>query len=273
MESGLTPGELRARLEPIEDRWDQLKAAAELVGNGRIALGTSGQLSGTAIIDGAHRNGIDLRIFTVDTLRLFPETLEYIDTVEKHYGISIERVYPDQDELARMINRHGVFLFFDSKGKQEYCCETRKVRPNYLALADVDVWVTGLRRDQSQFRANTPRVSIARIPDLNDQDEAKRDIVKLAPLVDWSESDVRSFLAESGAPIHPLLQESGQPEDSEWFFESLGCVICTTRQARWEKPRSGRWRWFNNDDAEQKECGIHLPPPSHVNEDLDKVPG
>lgn len=258
MELKLSPAQIVEELLPITDPWTQLKRAAELVPQGQLALGTSGQLTGTAIIEGARQHGIPLRVFTVDTLRLFPETVEYFKTLEEHYGITIERVYPDAVELDKMISRHGVFLFFDSKGKQEYCCNIRKVRPNYRALAGVSIWVTGLRHDQSSFRAATPRVQVSSVPDLTRSDEARRELVKLAPLADWSEERVRAFLTEAGAPIHPLLQDS----DSPWFFESLGCVICTTRQARWEPPRAGRWRWFNNVNAESKECGIHLPPPA-----------
>ncbi|RMF15594.1 MAG: phosphoadenylyl-sulfate reductase [Candidatus Dadabacteria bacterium] len=254
--------ELANRLSAIDDPWEKLRVAASATAPGRISLGTSGQLTGTAIIEGAHQHNIPLRVFTIDTLRLFPETVEYFDTLESHYGISIERVHPDDQELDRMIRQHGVFLFFDSKAKQEYCCEIRKVRPNFRALRDVDVWVTGLRRDQSAFRADTPAVQVTQIPNLDSSSDEKHTLIKLAPLIDWDEARVRAFLKEARAPLHPLLEES----EGEWFFESLGCVICTTRQARWEPPRAGRWRWFNESDAEKKECGIHLPPPSHIND-------
>lgn len=251
---------IAAELATIADPWQQLRRAAELVPSGRLALGTSGQLTGTAIIEGARQASVELRVFTVDTLRLFPETQEYFARLESHYGIRIERATPDDDELNKMIAQHGMFLFFDSKGKQEYCCEIRKVRPNYRALVQTDIWVTGLRHDQSEFRKGTPAVQVTEIPLLDQgQHAGTHKLVKLAPLVNWNEADTRNYLARHRSPIHPLLETA----DSDWFFESLGCVICTTRQAKWEAPRAGRWRWFNYTDPANKECGIHLPPPSH----------
>lgn len=252
---------IAAELSALADPWQQLKRAAELAAPGKIALGTSGQLTGTAIIEGAHRHNIPLRYFTVDTLRLFPETVDYFDRLETHYGIRIERAAPHDEELNKMIAQHGAFLFFDSKAKQEYCCEIRKVRPNYRALTEIEIWVTGLRHDQSEYRKNTPSVQIVELPllDANERGQTHK-VVKLAPLVNWTEAQTREYLTASAAPIHPLLEEA----NSDWFFESLGCVICTTRQAKWEPARAGRWRWFNYTDPENKECGIHLPPPSHL---------
>lgn len=249
-----------SELRAINDPWQQLHRASQLVAPGRLALGTSGQLTGTAIIEGAKQTQTPLRVFTVDTLRLFPETVEYFDQLEKHYNIKIERITPDPIELEKMIARHGVFLFFDSKAKQEYCCEIRKVRPNHRALANTDIWVTGLRHDQSEFRKDTPRVQMIEVPVLDGGQTSMRQIIKLAPLIDWTEAETRAYLERHRAPLHPLLVEA----KSDWFFESLGCVICTTRQARWEPPRAGRWRWFNETDPTKKECGIHLPPPSQI---------
>jgi len=257
----LDVGQIADALDGIEDPWELLSRSVETAGSQNVALGTSGQLTGTAIIEGARQAGISMRIYTVDTLRLFPETLEYFKELESHYKIEIERVTPDDSELEKMINQHSAFLFFDSKAKQEYCCEIRKVRPNFRALQSASVWITGLRRDQSSFRKETPRVQVVEIPLLDAEPDSVKKIVKVAPLIDWNESQIRKFLADGNAPIHPLLQDS----NSEWIFESLGCVICTTRQAKWEPPRAGRWRWFNDATAENKECGIHLPPPSQIN--------
>src|SRR5438105_3461277 len=89
---------------------------------GRTAIGTSGQLTGCALIDLAVQAGIKPRVFTIDTLRLFPETYALFDALEKRYGIRIERYTPDAADLGPMIEQHGEFLFFDSKEKQELCC-------------------------------------------------------------------------------------------------------------------------------------------------------
>jgi phosphoadenylyl-sulfate reductase (thioredoxin) len=235
-------------LQGITDPWDLLKRATELAPE-RTALGTSGQITGTAIIAGAVEHRIPLRVFTIDTLRLFPETIEYLKELEKFFGITIERFTPDPKEVERMVGQHGEYLFFDSKTKQEYCCEIRKVRPNRRALETVDIWVSGLRRDQSEERGRVEKVSIV---DVERPDGEKRKIIKIVPLFSWSEEKVRAYLAERGIPIHPLLEKV----DGDWFYDSLGCIICTTPRARWEPPRAGRWRWFHDKD-QSKECGIH----------------
>lgn len=246
----LTPEQAVAQLEAIEDPWELLRAATDLA-PGRTALGTSGQITGTAVIEGSRQHDIPIRVYTVDTRRLFPETYEYFETLEAHYGVEVERYRPDPEAVGRMIRRHGEYLFFDSKAKQEYCCELRKVSPNNRALATVDIWISGLRRDQSEARQETPRIQVATVPD---PEGGTRDVIKVAPLVDWTEGATRDFLERHGAPIHPLLTEQEGP----WFYESLGCVICTTPQARWEPRRAGRWRWFNEEGENAKECGLHL---------------
>src|SRR5581483_5592990 len=100
----------------------------------RMAIGTSGQLTGCALIDLAVKAGLKPRVFTNDTLRLFPETYALFKRLEEHYRIVIERFAPPEHELRRMIEQHGENLFFDSKDKQEYCCYIRKVLPNARAL-------------------------------------------------------------------------------------------------------------------------------------------
>lgn len=249
MELTFAAEEVAERLRDIDDPWALLSAAAQLA-PGRMGLGTSGQLTGTAILEGAHQHSVPLRVFTIDTGRLFPETVAYFGDLEGHYGIAIERFGPDPDELSGMVERHGEYLFFDSKAKQEHCCDVRKVHPNVVALEQFDIWISGLRRDQSRGRSDTAKVQI--VPQV-DRSGRRRPLVKLAPLADWDEDAVRGFLEEAKAPIHPLLR----PTHSVWFYESLGCVICTTPQARWEPRRAGRWRWFN-DRRDGKECGIHV---------------
>lgn len=235
-------------LQGIADPWELLRKACELA-PGRTALGTSGQLTGTAILAGAWEHKIPLRVFTVDTGRLFPETLAYLEELERRFGIAIERFTPDPLEVKRMVEQHGEYLFFDSKAKQEYCCEIRKVKPNRRALDTVDIWVSGLRRDQSEEREKGARVALVEVTTPRGD---RRKLIKLNPLFEWSEEEVRHFLKERGVPLHPLLAQ----RDGDWFYDSLGCVICTTPRARWEPPRAGRWRWFNALD-EKKECGIH----------------
>ncbi len=201
---------------------------------------TSFQNTGCVMIDMASRAAPDLRVLTVDTWRLHEETYSFIEEIEERYRISVERYEPDPQAVHRMIQHHGEFLFFDSKAKQEYCCHIRKVEPNRRALATLDVWITGLRKDQSDARKETPKVSLI--------EQDGRPLLKLCPLAEWSEDDVWDYIRERNIPYNRLYDKG---------YTSIGCIICTTPTKPGEDKRAGRWRWFNALDQSNKECGIH----------------
>ncbi len=236
---------LIAELESIQDPQELIRVLFERFGS-RAAIGTSGQLTGTVMVDMAARAGVKPRVFTIDTLRLFPETYELFDQVEKKYGIKVEKIQPDPVKLNQMIREHGEYLFFDSKEKQEYCCQLRKVEPNEKVLATLDVWLTGLRADQSKGRSTTPRFNLMTRTD-------QKPLLKVAPLVDWTEEKLRKYCEEHQVPVHKLLNY----ERDGWRYESLGCILCTTPIGPHEPRRAGRWRWFNALEGHDKECGIH----------------
>lgn len=243
--------ELEEKVEQLADPGEMLRFIFTEFGN-RAAIGTSGQMTGVVMIDQAIRAGVKPRVFTIDTLRLFPETYDLFDALERRYEIAIERFKPNDEKLNQMLAQHGEYLFFDSKEKQEHCCYLRKVEPNERALDSLDVWVTGLRRDQSEFRSDTPHCQII------NHGADNRPILKVAPLVDWTEEQLRAYIQEHGVPIHKLLQWSQEG----WHYESLGCVICTTPVGPGEGKRAGRWRWFHGsgdtgDVEDHKECGLH----------------
>lgn len=217
-----------------------LEWAASRFGD-RAGLVTSFQLTGCVMIDMAHRVAPALRVITIDTLRLHPETYALMDTLEKRYGIQIERFSPDPDRLRTMIERHGEYLFFDSKAKQEYCCKVRKVEPNARVLHTLDVWITGLRRDQSKSRETVEKASLAA--------HNGRNLIKLCPLAEWSEREIREYIERHNVPYNALYDQG---------YESIGCAVCSTPTLPWEHKRAGRWRWFNHLGKDQtKECGIH----------------
>jgi len=207
----------------------------------RAAIGSSFQLTGSVIIDITSKTGLDFRVFTVDTLRLHDETYKVMEEVESKYGIKVERFAPDKEKLDSMVSRFGEYLFFDSKAKQEYCCEVRKVEPNDRALDTVDVWISGLRNDQSKSRKNISKVEMVVIKG--------RDVLKINPLVNWSVDEIKKYIADNNVPYNKLFDEG---------YDSIGCTICSTPLNEGEAPRSGRWRWFNGSD-DNKECGIHIP--------------
>ncbi|HSA59221.1 MAG TPA: phosphoadenylyl-sulfate reductase [bacterium] len=239
--------------EKLSQEFEKIADARDLIGEifrrfgNRAAIGTSGQLTGSAMIDLAVKAGVKPRVFTIDTLRLFPETYELFDAIEKKYGIKVERIGPDPDKLKKMIAESGEYLFFDSKKKQEFCCHLRKVEPNERALDTLDVWLTGLRVDQSASRAKS-----AKKCEIVLHGKEKRPLLKVAPLIDWTEKQLRDYMAANGVPMHKLLNWN----QDGWYYESLGCVICTTPIGPNEPRRAGRWRWFK-DAGDDKECGIH----------------
>lgn len=207
----------------------------------RVGIITSFQDTGCVMIDMASRVAPGMRVLTVDTLRLHPETYRLMDEIEAKYSVEIEHYKPDPDRLKRMVAQHGEYLFFDTKAKQEYCCQIRKVEPNIRALQTIDVWITGLRQDHSESRSETPKAQYV-------QSEWNT-LLKLAPLVDWNTDQVKEYEAEHAVPKNALYDQG---------YTSIGCVICSTPTLPHEDKRAGRWRWFNQMDPEsQKECGIH----------------
>ena len=219
----------------------------------RAAIVTSGQLSGMVLIHLAAENGLPFRVCTLDTLRLFPETYAFLNQVASRYGIEIEQIQPDPQEVQEMVAQHGEYLFFDSKAKQEYCCNIRKVRPMQRLLEGLDVWITGLRRDQSEARKQLRKAEII--------SSATHPVLKVSPLMQWTADEVWQFVRENEIPVNPLLEADALGH----YYESIGCVICTTPIKPGEPNRAGRWRWQNasaaseNADAEEnaKECGLH----------------
>ena len=214
----------------------------------RIVLNTSFQYSGVAMIHMAVEAGLRLRFATIDTLRLHPETYAFLREVEDRFGIDIEVQRPDTDQLQGMVRRFGEYLFFDSKTLQEYCCQIRKVKPNEQLLLTVDCWVSGMRRDQSDHRRDTPKAMTV------SEYGSRRQILKLNPMVDWGEDRLLSYSEDNNIPRHPLYDKG---------YKSIGCFICSTPVSDSEDQRAGRWRWFNSDDRvdpeEAKECGLHIP--------------
>ena len=211
----------------------------------RAAIITSGQITGMALVQMAWENQLPFRVCTIDTGRLFSQTYDFLELVEDRYGIQIERVSADPDTINRMVTQHGEYLFFDSQAKQEYCCKIRKVKPQERLLDTLDVWITGLRWDQSEFRQQVPKIQLI--------DHQQRTILKVSVLADWSNEQVWDYIGRNRVPVNPLLRS----KPGVAYYESLGCVICTTPIRPGEPKRAGRWRWQHNEEN-KKECGLHF---------------
>jgi thioredoxin-dependent adenylylsulfate APS reductase len=202
----------------------------------QVAICTSFQIEGMAILDMAWRIDPKVRLFTVDTGRLHQETHDVIETVRQRYGIEVEVYSPDARQVENMVRHFGPNLFQRSVQGRVTCCNVRKVEPIRGALEGLDAWVTGLRRDQWASRANIRKIEI---------DHDHGGLTKINPLADWTLDEVKAYNEEHDVPIHPLYAKG---------YTSIGCAPCTRPTSVGEDPRAGRWWWETN---APKECGIH----------------
>jgi phosphoadenosine phosphosulfate reductase len=210
-----------------------------------IALGTSFQKEGMVVLDTAWRLNPSLRVFTLDTGCLPQETLDMIATVRERYGITVERVRPDEAEVAAMVAAHGADLYYREVVLRALCCQVRKVRPLERKLAGFEAWITGLRRGQNSTRSEVPKV------------ETGGATVKINPVADWTAADIDAYTRVHGVPVHPLYARG---------FTSIGCAPCTRAVAPGEDARAGRWWW---EREAPKECGIHFTAAGHAERRVD----
>jgi phosphoadenosine phosphosulfate reductase len=180
--------------------------------------------------------GVPVGIFSLNTGRLHAETLGMLDRVRERYGYEIEQFHPQTDAIDQYVAEHGLNAFYDSVELRKRCCEIRKVEPLNRALAGVDAWVTGQRREQSVTRAELHE----------EEQDAARQIAKYNPLADWTEADVWAYLRAFDVPVNPLHARG---------YPSIGCEPCTRAIRPGEDSRAGRWWWESRDT---KECGLHI---------------
>lgn len=216
---------------------EQLATAAEEFA-GRIVFTTSFGAEDQVITDIIAREGLSIPIATLDTGRLFPEVYELWAKTEEKYGLRVRAYTPEHGALEELVNTQGIAAYRRSLEGRHACCAVRKLEPLSRALAGVEAWVTGLRREQSVTRTETA----AR------ERDAARGLWKINPLADWSEQDVWNYIRAYNVPYNPL-HDVGYP--------SIGCACCTRAVKRTEGVRAGRWWW---EQPEHKECGLHNRP-------------
>ena len=205
----------------------------------KIALASSFGAEDVVLIDILMKLDPKIKIFTLDTGRLNEETYEVMDAIRKKYGISIESYFPDKDAVQKLEREKGFYSFRESVDNRKECCAIRKVEPLNRALKGLDAWITGLRRAQGATRVNVSKI---------EEDQAHAGLIKINPLADWSEEDVWNYIKKNSVPYN-RLHDQGYP--------SIGCAPCTRAVKEGEDIRAGRWWWEN---ADHKECGIHLKP-------------
>lgn len=203
---------------------------------GKIALASSLGAEDQIITDMLVKSAPEVKIFTLDTGRLFPETYDLIDKTNARYKIKIDVYFPDYKKVQKMVKENGINLFYDSIENRKTCCQTRKIEPLKRAFKNLEVWICGLRKEQSVTRTNQQLV------EWDEQNE----LLKVNPLINWSEDQVWEYIKFHKVPYN-VLHDKGYP--------SIGCQPCTRAIQAGEDLRSGRWWW---ERPEEKECGLHV---------------
>ena len=225
----------------MSERWESMDARELLASaiaefHPRIALSTAFGVEGVVIVDMLMRIEPRARIFTLDTGRLPAETYALIDAARARYGCTIDVYVPRAQAIEDMVREHGVNLFYSSVERRQQCCAVRKVEPLGRALAGLQAWITGLRREQAVTRHGVAKVEV---------DRAHGGILKLNPLADWSTEEVWRYVRAHDVPYN-ALHDQGYP--------SIGCAPCTRPVRPGEDLRAGRWWW---EAPENRECGLH----------------
>jgi phosphoadenosine phosphosulfate reductase len=239
--------ELDRRLADIPELEGRVREIRRLA-PGPVAFSTSLGIEDQAILHAIAAAGAKVDVFTLDTGRLFPETIETIELSERRYGLRIRVMAPKASDVERLVARDGILGFRLSVAARKACCEVRKVLPLRRALAGAGSWLTGLRRGQSAGRGSVPFAV---------WDDEHR-LVKINPLADWTLERLEAYIAANDVPVNPLHARG---------FPSIGCQPCTRAIRPGEDVRAGRW-WWEAEDG--KECGLHTnprrPPARHVRE-------
>lgn len=223
-----------AAIDSLEERLLEITRSVQ----GRVTFSTSLGIEDQAVLNAIAASGAKIDVFTLDTGRHFPETLDTLEASENRYGLNIRVMFPDAREVEELVARDGIYGFRLAVENRKACCDIRKVRPLKRALEGAKGWVTGLRREQSAGRAHVPFAAW----------DAENALYKLNPIADWSLEQLEAYVAANNVPINPLHARG---------FPSIGCQPCTRAIKPGEDIRAGRW-WWENEDG--KECGLHNRP-------------
>lgn len=213
---------------------ERIQFIASYFAGERLVFSTSFGQEDQAITQAIASTKSAIEIFTLDTGRQFQESYELMDLTIKKYGISLQTFFPNSAAVETLVAEKGFNSFYTSVENRKECCFVRKMEPLNRALQGAKVWITGLRAEQSDNRADMPIIEW----------EEKRQLWKINPLIDWSFTQLENYLQEHKIPQNPLHKKG---------FISIGCAPCTRAISEGEHPRAGRWWWENS----QKECGLH----------------
>jgi phosphoadenosine phosphosulfate reductase len=202
---------------------------------GQVCFSTSFSVEDQVILHHIAMEKLPIRVFTLDTGRLFSETYSVWMATKEKYGVPIHAYAPDATRLETYVNQKGPNAFYESVENRKECCFIRKVEPLKRALVNQKLWVTGIRAEHSDNRSQLH---------LLEWDEGNQ-LNKYNPLLHWTQEDVRTYISKNNVPYN-ILHDRG--------FVSIGCQPCTRAIRPGEGFRSGRWWW---EEADKKECGLH----------------
>ena len=200
----------------------------------KLVFSTSFGQEDQAITHAIASQKLAIEIFTLDTGRQFQESYDLIDLSVKKLEFNLITYFPQAAAVEELVKTKGFNSFYASVENRKECCFIRKIEPLNRALQSADVWITGLRAEQSENRADMPMIEW----------DAQKNLYKINPLIDWSFETLEKYLTEHKIPQNPLHKKG---------FVSIGCAPCTRAISEGEHPRAGRWWWENS----QKECGLH----------------
>jgi len=236
---GVTPEQVKSWARDYDSHTPQAILECALAHCDNIALSFSGA-EDVVLVDMLCKLSKQPKVFSLDTGRLHPETYQFLDTVRKHYGISLHLVSPDTQQLEAFSQQKGLFSFYEDGHKE--CCTVRKVAPLKRKLSTLSAWITGQRKDQSDD--TRAQLAVAEIDSVFTGVEGGQ-LVKFNPLANWSSAQVWQYIRDNNIPFNPLHQKG---------FISIGCEPCTRPVLPNQHEREGRWWW---EQADKKECGLH----------------
>lgn len=230
------------RLETAASLVEALEMISDLF-PGKVVFSSSLGQEDQVITDAIFKNDLPIKIFTLDTGRLFSESYELLERTTARYKKPIRVYFPEASDVEEFVTTKGVNSFYESVENRKECCNIRKVKPLNRALHGADVWVTGVRAEQSDSRKEMSVIEWLE----------EKQLYKFNPLLHWTYAEVVDYLKEFYVPYNPLHDKG---------FISIGCAPCTRAVEAGEDPRSGRWWW----ETSQKECGLHAQEVTQPND-------
>ena len=217
-----------------KDPLEALKTLAERF-PGKIVFSTSFGVEDQVITHFIFNNNLPIRVFTLETGRLFPETYYTWNRTLEIYQKEIEAYFPDTQAVQQLISQKGPSSFYESVENRKECCRIRKIEPLQRALNGAECWITGIRAEQSGNRQGMTQVEW----------DGGNQLIKFHPIYDWTSDQVWDYVKANHIPYNPLHDKG---------FPSIGCAPCTRAVREGEDFRAGRWWW---EDTSKKECGLH----------------